>query len=70
MLELILAMLCGFAAATFGMWAFLKGQSSMLEIKAGGRPNLFELPNAAVENSEDLTKQLCSLFSETGKKSD
>lgn len=50
----------GAAVCVFGMWAFLKGQSSMLEIHAGGRPRLREQKPPG----DGLSGQLAALFSD------
>lgn len=64
----VVSILLGAAVCLFGIWAFLKGQRSMLQIKSGGLPDsLFpkELPRGeknAPGNRPTLSEQLQAMF--------
>ena len=60
----------GAVVCVFGMWAFLKGQSTMLDIAAGAKPTLFILPAAFSfdSNKGDLSGQVREMFKEPQSK--
>ena len=67
---------CGTIVCLFGIWAFLKGQTSMAEIIHGGKPGNLKGPAAMVKEGraeaeerakqENMERQLRSMFSEPG----
>lgn len=54
----------GAAVCVFGMWAFLKGQSTMLDIGSGGRPSLTEKDGE--HGNKGLAAQFRSMFGDAG----
>lgn len=61
MVSVLLGAAAGAAVCAFGMWAFLKGQRSMLEIRSGGLPSGLLERKAAPDG---LAKQFAALFAE------
>lgn len=60
MFSLLVGAGAGAGVCAFGMWAFLKGQKTMLDIRAGGRPRLAEQKPPR----DALSGQLAALFSD------
>ena len=60
---LLAGALAGVGICLFGMWAFLKGQATMLDAKQGMRPQLFQRPPHG-EGRDDLSRQVRALFSQ------
>lgn len=68
----VISILCGAAVCAFGMWAFLKGQNSMAEIRHGRPPANLKGPAAVLRETlaqardekekSDYAAQLKSLF--------
>jgi hypothetical protein len=69
-MALIAGTAIGICVCVFGMWAFLKGQSTMLDIAAGAKPALFNLPTAFSldRNKGDLSGQVREMFKEPQSK--
>ncbi|MDR3644671.1 MAG: hypothetical protein P4M02_06320 [Clostridia bacterium] len=72
-MEIILGLFAGAGVCGFGMWAFLRGQRSMAEIRSGGEPEaikgpialLREASGAAPKRAEpDYSGQLRAMFGE------
>jgi hypothetical protein len=63
---LIAGAVIGACVCLFGIWAFLKGQSSMLDIVRGAKPTLFNLPAAFSRGGTqgDLSGQVREMFKE------
>lgn len=62
-----IGVIIGGLVCVFGMWAFLRGQSTMLVILSGGKPALFE-PKAHGDEQGGLAAQLQSMFRDTQAK--
>lgn len=54
----------GIAVCLFGMWAFLKGQATMLDIRQGMRPRLLERTVRGDGGTDDLSRQVRALFAQ------
>lgn len=54
--------LCGLFVCIFGMWAFLKGLSSAMTVRAGGQPRLVDQREKANSGSPSLSEQINSIF--------
>lgn len=65
---LLAGVVSGVGICLFGMWAFLKGQATMLDTKQGMRPQLFQRPPHADGRTDDLSRQVRALFSQPEKK--
>jgi hypothetical protein len=63
---LIAGAVTGACVCVFGIWAFLKGQSTMLDISRGVKPALFNIPAAFSHESAqgDLSDQVREMFKE------
>lgn len=73
-MEMILSVAAGVCVCLFGIWCFIKGQQSMAEIIANGKPQNIRNPvsllkdgiTAAYSHTEDadIEKQLQAMFSD------
>ena len=61
---LIAGALIGAIVCIFGMWAFLKGQGTMLDILSGVKPTLFNLSFTKKVGKDDLSGQVREMFKE------
>lgn len=64
MIDFLTGAASGCVVCAFGMWAFLKGQRSMLQIQSGGLPESLKKNKKAFADDEsaDLGRQLKNLF--------
>lgn len=62
---IVTGVICGLYICVFGMWAFLKGQSSAMVIKMGGLPGRKTAKEEKGGGSPSYSEQLGAMFKGT-----